>query len=243
VVGFDAPGRSTVVVFPDGRVVERSDQANADLVDGAEQERLAGELVRAWSADMGFALDRLEALNASDPTGRFLGRLDMDRVGVFGHSLGGATALQFCHNDPRCKAGIDLDGAPLGSVIREGVTQPFFFLVSDHGGEPETETRPVLANIRAIYDRLPRDGRLWAQIRGGNHFFFNDDTALLKSHIVLGTLRALRIVGIDGRRQLAITAYCVHSFFDAYLREQGNGEAVSKLRNSDALYPEMLWEP
>ena len=38
---------------------------------------------------MAFALDRLERLNASDPSGRFTGRLDMDRVGVLGHSLGG----------------------------------------------------------------------------------------------------------------------------------------------------------
>ena len=84
---------------------------------------------------MGFALDQLERLNTSDPSGRFLGRLDMQRVGVFGHSLGGATALQFCHDDSRCKAGIDVDGAPLGNVIAEGVTQPFMFLLSDHSGE------------------------------------------------------------------------------------------------------------
>jgi len=40
----------------------------------------------------------------------------------------------------------------------------------------------------------------------------------LKSHIVLRALRTLGIVGIDGRRQLAVTARCVHTFFDAYLK-------------------------
>ena len=102
VVGFDAPYRSFVAVFPDGRVIARAPQNDADLVSGSEQEHLANKLVQAWSTDMGFALDQLERLNASDPTGRFLGRLDMQRVGVFGHSLGGATALQFCHDVARC---------------------------------------------------------------------------------------------------------------------------------------------
>jgi hypothetical protein len=59
-----------------------------------------------------------------------------------------------------------------------------------------------MANIQSIYDRLPADGRLCIAIRGANHFLFSDDGALLKSHIVLGTLG---IVGIDGRRQLAVT--------------------------------------
>jgi len=127
VVGFDAPFRSFVVVFPDGRVITRAPQNNADLLGGAEQEQLANKLLQAWSADMGFALDQLQRLNASDPSGRFLGRLDMQRVGVFGHSLGGATALQFCHDDSRCKAGIDVDGAPLGSVVADGVTRSCFF--------------------------------------------------------------------------------------------------------------------
>src|SRR3984893_6929602 len=102
VVGFDAPYRSFVVVFPDGRAIARAPQNDADLVSGSEQEHLANKLVQAWSTDMGFALDQLERLNPSDPTGRFLGRLDMQRVGVFGHSLGGATALQFCHDVARC---------------------------------------------------------------------------------------------------------------------------------------------
>ena len=31
-------------------------------------------------------------------------KLEIARLGVFGHSFGGATALQFCHDDSRCKA-------------------------------------------------------------------------------------------------------------------------------------------
>lgn len=218
VVGFDAPSRSMVVVFPDGRVVERAAQNDADLLSGSQQKQLAGQLVKAWTADMGLALDQLERLNASDASGRFLGRLDMRHVGIFGHSLGGATALQFCHDDLRCKAGIDVDGAPLGNVITDGVMQPFLFILSDHTREPASETGPVMADIHAIYDRLPGYRRRLITMDGANHFMFSDNTALLKSPPIVGTLHALGIVRMDGRRQIDLTAHYMSSFFDHYLQ-------------------------
>ncbi len=101
----------------------------------------------------------LERLNASDASGKFTGRLDMTRVGVFGHSFGGAAAALFCHEDSRCKAGIDVDGAPHGSVIQAGINRPFMFLLSDHSHESGPESSQVGANIQSIYDRLPPDGR------------------------------------------------------------------------------------
>lgn len=98
-----------------------------------EQNRLTNALMTVWSADTHFVLDQLEQLNRSDPSNTFTGRLNLQAVGIFGHSFGGATAAQFCHDDNRCKAGIDIDGAPYGSVVRESLHQPFLFLTSDHG--------------------------------------------------------------------------------------------------------------
>ncbi|HXP61766.1 MAG TPA: hypothetical protein VN829_14825, partial [Dongiaceae bacterium] len=234
VVGFDAPYRTGLVVFPDGRVIARTPENNPELFEGQPQAGRLNELLTAWTADIGFVLDRLERLNASDPAGKFTGRLDLTRVGVFGHSFGGAQAAQFCSQDSRCKAGIDVDGRPLGSVVQEGLHQPFMFLLSDQNSSDQ-EGRQVHADIHSIYDRLPRDGRFLIKIRGANHFLFSDDGALLKSHIVLGTLRMLGILGIDGRRQLAVTTYCVHSFFDACLK----GTNVPPLKISSPLYPEI----
>ena len=238
VAGFDAPYRTFTVVFPDGRVMRRIPENNPELClekTGQERDRCANRLLTAWTADIAFALDRLEQLNASDASGKFTGRLDMTRVGVFGHSFGGAAAALFCHEDSRCKAGIDVDGAPHGSVIQAGIDRPFMFLLSDHSHESDPEGSQIGANIQSIYDRLPPNGRAFIAIRGANHFLFSDDGALLKSHIVLRTLRMLGIVGIDGRRQLAVTAYCLRSFFDAYLK----GAGVSRLKISSPLYPEI----
>ena len=229
VVGFDAPYRTGVVVFPDGRVFTRTPENNPEI---ASSDRI-DKIFAAWTADIGFVLDRLEQLNAS---GKFAGRLDLTRVGVFGHSFGGAQALQFCRDDSRCKAGIDIDGAPIGSVIKTGVQTPFMFLLSDHGDfSSAAEDRQIMVNIQSIYDRLPPDGRLRIMIRGANHFTFSDDGALVKSRLVRGLLRMFGKLGIDGRRQLAVTAYCVRTFFDAYLE---NGKA-SRLNLSSPQYPEI----
>lgn len=220
VVGLDAPYRTDVVVFPDGRVIRRTPENNPERCLGQEAS-CADRLITAWNADIAFVLDRLAQLNTADETGKFTGRLDLTRIGLLGHSFGGATALQFCHDDSRCKAGIDLDGAPLGNVVREGLHQPFMFLLSDHSRETDPESQKIRANLQSIYDRLPAAGRQRLAIRGANHFTFSDDGALLKSHLLRGVLRMFGKLHIDGPRQLAVTTYCVHAFFDAYLKEAG----------------------
>src|SRR5207244_1834695 len=125
-----------VVVFPDGRVITRTPENNGELCEertGEERAICASRLLNAWVADMAFVLDRLEQLNASDTSGKFTGRLDMTRLGVFGHSFGGAQAAQFCHDDGRCKAVVDIDGRPFGTVIHEGMSKPFMFLMTGQG--------------------------------------------------------------------------------------------------------------
>lgn len=233
VVGFDAPYRTRVVVFPDGRVVQRTSAENPETLPSADQVRLINKLLPMWTGDTQFVVDQLGRLNAADPSGRFTGRLDMRRIGMFGHSFGGATALQFCHDDSRCKAGIDIDGAPEGSVVRETLTQPFLFLLSDHGDLSAAEPRSVMAGIESIYDRLP-NGRLLLFIRGANHFSFSDQI-LLKSHYLVGLLQLLQ-GGLDARRGLKITTAYVHTFFDVYLK----GAPASLLDNLRQTCPEVV---
>lgn len=235
VVGFDAPYRTGLVVFPDGRVVTRPPANNPETLRGGEQEGLADRLLAAWCADTRFVLDQLERLDAADPSGNLTGRLDLQSVGVFGHSLGGATAAQFCHDDPRCKGGIDLDGAPRGSVVRESLSRPFMFILSDHGSPSNPENRRILGDIQSIYDRLPDGRRLLMTIRGAHHFSFSDQ-ALLKSQHLMRALGMLGVLGsLDARRGLAITADYLHRFFDVYLE----GAPPVLLKDPSRRYPEV----
>jgi dienelactone hydrolase len=238
VVGFDAPYRTSVVVLPDKRVVTRPPENDPENMPAGQAERLINRFLSMWVDDTKFVVSQLQRLNAADPSGRFTGRLDMERLGMFGHSFGGAQALQFCHEDTRCKAGIDIDGAPFGSVVQEGLKQPFLFMLSDHSREmSDPANRKIRGEIQSIYDRLP-NGRLFITIRGANHFSFSDQM-LLKSQYVIGALRLFGLGSLDGRRGLAITADYVHTFFDVYLK----GAPAALLKNLSGKYPEIETGP
>ncbi len=216
VVGFDSAYRTSLVVFPDGRVIPEAPQNNPELASEKELPTIGERLTEAAVADTKFLLDQLEQLNRSNGS-PFAGRLDLARVGVFGHSLGGSTALQLCQEDVRCKAGIDIDGRPAGAVVQTGLSKPFMFILSDHTRDPNPAVRQSLAKVRSIYDRLPANARGYVVIRGANHVNFSEYGTVRMSELVQTARRIFGTRGISGRRQLALTTGYVHAFFDRYL--------------------------
>jgi dienelactone hydrolase len=216
VVGFDAPYRTGIVVFPDGRVVARPPHLNPETLASAEQSALLDRLMAAWVRDIGFVVDRLQDL-AGSSSGPFAHRLDLTHLGVVGHSLGGASAAQFCHDDGRCLAGVDLDGALHGSVVHDGLRQPFMFLTSDHGDMLSETDRRIEADIRAVYDRLPSDSRVALRVRGADHFSCSDQL-LMRSRILRVGLK------LEPRRGLAVIGDSVRRFLDMYLKERAPGD-------------------
>src|SRR5262249_43800268 len=105
--------------------------ANPELCAGRpDEEACATKIMVPLVSGIGRAIGHLQQLSFADA--RFRSRLDLTRVGVFGHSFGGAQAAQFCSQDNRCRAGVDLDGRLFGSVITTGISVPFMFLLSDH---------------------------------------------------------------------------------------------------------------
>ena len=228
VVGSDSPYTTPAVVYQDGRVVLRTAAGHppenapgtvSDLAPGQPNDFYL-PVLDVWVADNRFVLDRLQALNAHDSTGRFAGRLDLSAVGALGHSLGGATALQFCRADARCRAGVDLDGMPLGDVNRVGVGKPFLFLFADR---PIFERPTDRQDTRAFLDAL---ARLRAStrthpslvlLRGAEHFNFFDQ-ALLTEPTIWRWFGAMG--SIDQARALEITRQYVRAFFDTHLKHR-----------------------
>jgi predicted dienelactone hydrolase len=206
------------------------------MPSSAAAQHLATQLMSVWIADLKFVLDQLQQLSANDPTGRFKGKFDMQKVGIAGHSLGGATAAQFCHDDPRCAAGIDIDGMPFGNVIQDGLHQPFFFLMSDHSRESGgSESQTVERNMESIYDQVAEGKRWGMTITGANHFTFSDQM-FTKSPILMFFLRRAGVMGpLEKRRGLTITSACVHTFFDVYLK----GASAEEMNSLPHLYPEL----
>lgn len=70
--------------------------------------------------DLIFALDQLLKLEKYP--------IDTRKVAVFGHSLGGATAIYAALLDSRFKAVVDLDGTPPSLALEQGLEVPFCFI-------------------------------------------------------------------------------------------------------------------
>jgi predicted dienelactone hydrolase len=116
VAAIEHPGTASVVVFPDGRLVQPYSEPEPEgLTPDQKLQRMmdgAGRAIEAGAADERFVLDRLTQLNAGKAKEFALaGRLDMSRVAVAGHSAGADFAARACELDARWKACVALDGA------------------------------------------------------------------------------------------------------------------------------------
>jgi predicted dienelactone hydrolase len=90
------------------------------------------QVVRRWVADVKVVLDRLPK---SGPGSRLAAKLDLSRLGVAGHSMGGVMAGQFCVEDRRCKAALNFDGIPqYGTMIDKTLPAPFLMVYSGRPG-------------------------------------------------------------------------------------------------------------
>lgn len=117
---------ATVVKFPDGRCISPSAEKYEQQTEPTKAEQ------ELWIADIQCVLDYLTDYNA-DPTALFFNLLDMNRVGIVGHSMGGSAAFQLCIQDSRVKAGISLDGFPFGENVNVyDLKKPFMFILAQN---------------------------------------------------------------------------------------------------------------
>lgn len=235
VVGSDAPYSTWLLRFPDGRIISRTSEGNpgetATFSEGGN--RILSRLVQIWSDDTHFILNQLEQMNNVDSSNQFFERLNLNSVGVFGHSFGGATAAQFCLNDPRCKAGVDMDGAPYGTVIKTGLNKPFMFLLADHRIETDSVSIHIKSNIEAIY-QSEAENHYCIYIEGAQHFNFSD-LPFQKEFFISKLSGATGSIG--SRHGMEIISSCLQAFFDEHLK--GSPKSI---RDLSMKFPEIIIE-
>jgi dienelactone hydrolase len=133
VVGVDHPYQVAAVELQDRKVAVYDKRAERSPAETKIPERVA---------DLRFALDRLFDLKSrNDGIGR---HLDLNRVGVMGHSNGGIAAAEACRADARFDGCLNIDGQTAGGPFSSrpdgpAPDQPFMFLTK------ETSLHPVLA--------------------------------------------------------------------------------------------------
>ncbi|MFF9838528.1 alpha/beta hydrolase family protein [Streptomyces sp. NPDC013740] len=176
----------------------------------------------ARAADVRFLLDRLTGPRAA---WRYAAAIDRSRIGMAGHSIGGAAAAKAMLGDRRIDAGVNMDGSFWDTLPAKGLGgRPFLLLGTDDethrpGGVDTTwdATWPVLGGWKR-----------WLTVAGTDHFSFSDGP-VLQRHF------GLPAGDIPADRALAVTRAYVAAFFDRSLR----GEERRLLAGPSPLYPEV----
>ncbi len=221
---------ATTTVFPDGTLALHNPAGLPDGVSAAEFDAAANRLLNQWAGDLGFVLDQLALLNQKDPAGRLTGRMDLQQVGVFGHSTGGGATIEFCARDDRCKAGLTMDAymAPVSkSVLDSGLQQPFLFLFSEKW--PSAGNTSLFNRLRA---NLPNPYQVMT-ITGTNHYDFTDIPQLSPVASAFGLKGPL-----NGTRGLRI----INDYSLAFFNQALKGENSSLLTGPSPSYPEVVWD-
>jgi predicted dienelactone hydrolase len=173
-VAVQHAGSDTPAVFPGG-VVNQSGMRNAISASGAADR----------FRDIPFALDELAKMNAADA--RLKGRLDMNRIGMSGHSYGAITTMalsgqgfgpmgRMTFDDARIKASIAYSpskprqGDP--AQVLAGVRIPMFHMTGTNDQNPLDPSDP--ASDRQIpYRALTNADKYLLVFKDGDHMVFS----------------------------------------------------------------------
>ena len=173
---------ASLTVFPDGRSVRQASVLAAESsLDTETVNHLDQEDVNIRVDDARFVLNELTNLNADDPQNLLTGHLDLNRVGIFGHSMGGNTVVQAMLLDSRFKAGLDLDGNRLlnatllgrwviGKEGKNSLARPLMLINAEVPIIPEEQLIPSLQLKGDVYN---------LSIQGTKHGDFETDIATI----------------------------------------------------------------
>jgi dienelactone hydrolase len=235
VAAIDHTYQSAYTSFPDGRVIlfspifmqEMQAHAQATLGDPVEDDRIVRGWIAIHVADLNFVVDQLEGVNRGDPGGPLTGKVDLGRIGLIGHSLGGISIVDFCRQDARCQAAVNLDGplfADRLSITSDGeqtlVETPFPRpLMQMYSGTLYNDPRyfgTVYVPNRAAYERATEPSYALV-FEGAGHANFTDlplISPMLANVLGIGPINPYHCIRI-------VNAYAL-AFFDKYLNGQGS---------------------
>ncbi len=217
VASVDHAYESVGTVFPGGRMLPC---VACEQVDTAEERAAA---VRGRAQDLSFVIDELTK-------GRRAGALSLaiapGRIGIAGHSIGGASAAATMAVDHRVRAGADLDGDFFLQPAAAGLgRRPFMMLGTESTHSPDSGK----TDWPEAWRRLSGWKR-WLTVTGAGHFSFTD------LPYIAGQLGLEDpALPLSGERGWSLTRDYVAAFFDLHLR----GIAQPVLDGPTATRPEV----
>ena len=213
-----------VSIFTGGRAIFSKTAIPDDL---SEEEKWGLRRVQLGyrASDIQFMLDEMAQGNFISVALKNI--LDLEHVGVFGHSFGGGTSVLVASTDDRVDACLGLDAwfLPVPStVLNSDLSKPFIHLGQVNWKEKENYLK---------LDTLAGNNSAWSlrlDVKGASHYDFTDFSQFNRVTKRYGS------GNIDPLRIRRITNSAIREFFDHYLK---NGPALV-LETYEKLYPELI---
>lgn len=118
------------------------------IIREASKDYNVTHMVKRWTNDMMYIIDQLESWNKE---GFLKNKLDLEKIGVFGHSRGGGAAGQVTIKDNRIKAAANIDGIQWGEMMDTIYTKPFLYISADWPAEHQDINSHVYKNKSTDY--------------------------------------------------------------------------------------------
>ncbi len=212
VASIDHTHEATAVEFPDGRL-EKSVYGSYLTAYARSDVKALDYAVSVRLGDLTFVLNELQRLNGE---GAFAAKIDLSRVALAGHSLGGLMTVLGVERESRVKAGVVLDGLVPVTAIASTRT-PLLMIAAGRKQWSDNECR--------LWDEL-RGPRAAVNLEGAEHYALSDAVWLAKGAIGTG------VAGPD--ETIAAIRDHVAAFLDSNL---GRGPASALPEKSLPHYP------
>ncbi|CAM5603534.1 lipase [Streptomyces xanthochromogenes] len=216
VASVDHAYESVGTSFPGGRLL------TCVACTAMENGTPGSQVTETRAADVSFLLDRL---TGTYPAWHYSRSIDERRIGMAGHSIGGAAAIPAMVRDGRIGAGVNMDGAFWDVLPPRGLGgRPFLMLGTDDAThQPGGKDRTWDAMWPAL------DGwKRWLTVAGAEHMTFSDEPVLAAHFGLPGQ-------PLPVRRAVSVVRTYVGAFFDQELR----GRARPVLDGPTAANPEV----
>jgi dienelactone hydrolase len=121
VISINHPYECAIATFPDGHTIQMPPELET-MTDEIFDTYL-NENIMTWILDTQFVVTKINQEN-QNPNSMFYNKIDLTRIGILGHSFGGATAIRCSQIDNRFMAACNLDGDLYGTIPCDPFIKP-----------------------------------------------------------------------------------------------------------------------
>ena len=242
IAAIDHTYDTAFTAFPGGRFVLYAQEAwDRESKKPGGFLNFVKERVEVWAVDTRFVIDQLARHDRTPSLGApFAGRLDLRRLGAFGHSVGGLASVRACQLDRRIGACMNQDSDIFGSpfIVSGTLDRPLlFFIAATADVSSDQKVHPTDAHLaswkmtRTEYDsqiQKAQKNQLAAllSVRGGSYRVTLSGLPGV-THRIFSDLPLLAAAGdpskeAESLHNFTVTQSYIRAFFDKTIKNDRN---------------------